>query len=642
MIKKKVLIVEDEYVEANDLLLIVEKAGYAVTGIARSVQQAIELAEKQRPDLALLDITLKGKQSGIDLARLLGPMNIPFIFLSANCNAETLEAAKRTQPYGYLLKPYRTEDVLIAMGIAEYRHENHMEGLIRQQALIEEQLNGIETTGADLPQRLLRIGKVLQSYLPFDYIGFEWYGAGGGNVERCGYHRMGFDEYERIAESGLLETRGGWVESEPGFETTAMRQPVFGDLADLGRRISKAQTTIVSKLRMGSLLMIPLDPDSANHFRMYLASRLESMYRSRHRDLASRLQANLTNAIRNVLGMRRKRHAEVNRLEPNTKDEREEAFAGIVGNSHLLLHVFDVIKQVAPIDSTVLILGESGTGKEKIAESIHRLSGRREGPFVRVNCAGFPPSLIESELFGHEKGAFTGAMERRIGKFEQANGGTIFLDEVGEMPLESQVKLLRVLQERQIERIGARAVTDVDIRIIAATNRNLEREVADGRFRLDLYYRLNVFPVELPPLRDRVEDIGKLTRHFIARFRQRTGREIRDIHPDALARLEAYQWPGNVRELEHLIERSLVLCKSEVLEQVMLPAPAIVNMPGPGNASQSTIKSLKEFEKEYLMAVLKSCHGRLSGRKGAAAILGIPPTTLHSKLVKLGIKSRGE
>ncbi len=645
MTKKNVLIVEGEQAEANDLQLIVEKAGYTVTGIAHSVSHALELAEKRQPQLALVDITLKGRKTGIDLGRLLGPLNIPFIFLSANCNADILEAAKRTQPYGYLLKPYRANDLLIAMEIAEYRHENHTEGLIRQQSLIEDLLSDITATGRDLPERLLRIGNILQAYLPFDYLGYEWYGDKGGEGGHCGYYRVGLDEYQPIDIEGQKAPCETSIGFGAGPEPTPMREPVSGNVStgEFGRRISKLQASIVTKLMMESLLIVPLDPGNGRHLRMHMASRQPDMYKGRHLELVGRLQANLTESIRNIFGMHRRRYPVTTDPKSGSQPETDADFEGIVGNSPLLLHLFDEIRQVAPVDSTVLITGESGTGKEKIAESIHRLSSRKDRPFIRINCAGFAPSLIESELFGYEKGAFTGATERRIGKFEQADGGTIFLDEVGEMPLESQVKLLRVLQERQIERIGARTVTSIDIRIIAATNRNLEKEVADGRFRLDLYYRLNVFPIELPPLRDRVEDISKLVRHFIARFRQRTGRTVSDILPEALQQLKAYHFPGNIRELEHIIERSLVLCKGDILEHVMLPAaarpvtPSQVPTEGPGR-----IKSLKEMEKEYLTIVLKSCDGRLSGKNGAANILGIPSSTLYSKLLKLGIKSRAE
>jgi len=644
MTKKNVLIVEGEHIEAIDLQLIVEKAGYTVTGIAHSVHQALELAEKRQPHLALVDIKLQGVKTGIDLGRMLGLLNIPFIFLSTNCNPDTLEAAKRTQPYGCLFKPYRAKELLIAMALAEYRHEHHIEGLIRQQSLISDQLSAIAAADMDLPERLLAVGKIIQAYLPFDYLGYEWYGGNEGESGRCGYQRVGLNEYARIAMKGLRECSGTDIGSGVGQGPATMREPVSGNIStgELTRRISSVQADIINTLMMESLLLIPLDAGNGTHFSMYLASRPADTHKEKHRELASRLQAGLKEGIRRILGVNRCSSPGSIHARSGAAAETAGAFEGIVGNSPLLLRLFEEIRQVAPMDSTVLILGESGTGKEKIAQSIHRLSDRKTGPFVRVNCAGFPPSLIESELFGHEKGAFTGAMERRLGKFEQANNGTIFLDEVGEMPLESQVKLLRVLQEREIERIGSQTTTSIDIRIIAATNRNLWQEVAAGRFRQDLYYRLNVFPIELPPLRDRAGDICKLTRHFIARFGQRTGKKVRDIHPTALLQLEKYSWPGNIRELEHVLERSLVLCKEEVLEMVMLPPEGCSEISTPRSEERSKIKSLKEMEKEYLIAVLKSCNGRLSGKKGAASILGIPSSTLYSKLIKLGIKSPGE
>jgi transcriptional regulator with GAF, ATPase, and Fis domain len=231
----------------------------------------------------------------------------------------------------------------------------------------------------------------------------------------------------------------------------------------------------------------------------------------------------------------------------NSEPHPSEGLTGIIGKSPNMLKVFELVKEVGPLDTSVLILGESGTGKEGIATNIHRLSPRRNKPFVKLNCAALPPNLVESELFGHERGAFTGAFDRRIGKFEQADGGTLFLDEVGEMPASLQVKLLRVLQEREIERLGGKETIKVNVRIIAATNANLEKGIAEGRFRLDLYYRLNVFPVVLPPLRSRKEDIPLLTDHFIRMYASKTNRKTEGIARDALSRLMDYAWPGNVR-----------------------------------------------------------------------------------------------
>jgi len=291
------------------------------------------------------------------------------------------------------------------------------------------------------------------------------------------------------------------------------------------------------------------------------------------------------------------------------------------------LTVFDHLSLVAPSDTSVLILGESGTGKERIATSIHQLSPRKRKPLIRVNCATLPANLIESELFGHEKGSFTGATDKRIGRFEQADGGTIFLDEIGEMPVELQVKLLRVLQEKEIERIGGQSSIKINVRIIAATNRNLEKEVAEGRFRLDLYYRLNVFPLLLPPLRDRKEDIPALVQHFIRQYNQKTGKKITGLSAQALSSLLGYHWPGNIRELEHLIERSVLLTKGSLIEDIVLLNTGQTAVP----PEEQRIKTIDENERDHIIAVLKKCNGRIWGAGGAAEVLSVPPTTLNSK-----------
>ncbi len=298
-----------------------------------------------------------------------------------------------------------------------------------------------------------------------------------------------------------------------------------------------------------------------------------------------------------------------------------------------MLELFEQIEQVAPADTSILILGESGTGKERIADSIHHLSPRKDRPFVKVNCAALPSTLIESELFGHERGSFTGAMDKRIGKFEKADKGTIFLDEIGEMPLDLQVKLLRVLQEKYIERIGSRDVTKVDVRVIAATNRNLEKEVAEGRFRLDLYYRINVVPLSLPPLRERIEDIPLLVDHFIKYYNRKAGKKITGLSDKVLKNMIAYHWPGNIRELENVIERSVLLAKGTIIEDTLLPV-----VPKKDIAIESRMKTIYENERDYIIAVLKKSNGRIWGVGGAAEILNIPPTTLKSKMKKLGIE----
>ena len=443
--KEKILIVEDEFIVANDLKIMLKKAGYSITGIASSVVQARKSIAEKRPDWVLLDIMLKGDLTGIDLAWELREMKLPFLYISANTNQTTLEAVKETQPYGFMVKPFRERDLIVMLDIARYR----------------------------------------------------------------------FD-------------------------------------------IEKGDDSLKSPTR--------------------------------------------------------------------------EAIDGIVGKSTVLQHVVEKVKVVAPTDTSVLVIGESGTGKEKIAHAVHELSDRKTRPIVVVNCAALPHSLIESELFGHEKGSFTGANTQRIGKFEQADGGTIFLDEIGELPLDSQVKLLRVLQEKEIERLGGNKTLKVNVRIVAATNRSLEKEVAEGRFRLDLYYRLNVFPIELPPLRERKEDIVLLANFFLNKYASASRRNVSAVSDQALEQLLNYQWPGNIRELEHLMERSVLLAKTNTIESFDLPKTT-----GSQTGNSGQLKSMEEMEREHIMNALHSCNGKVSGTGGAAELLKIQPQTLYSKMKKLGI-----
>ncbi|GGB02537.1 hypothetical protein GCM10011511_27270 [Puia dinghuensis] len=295
-----------------------------------------------------------------------------------------------------------------------------------------------------------------------------------------------------------------------------------------------------------------------------------------------------------------------------------------------------MVSQVAESPSTALISGETGTGKELVARAIHRLSQRNDRMMIKVNCAAIPANLIESELFGHEKGSFTGATERRIGKFELAHKSTLFLDEIGELPLQLQSRLLRVLQEREIERIGGRTVIKTDVRIIAATNRDLQKEVIAGNFRSDLFYRLHVFPIQIPPLRDRKEDIPGLAAHFLVKHARKGSQSPTSISPRVMRQLMAYDWPGNVRELEHLIERSVLLTFGAVVDKLylQLPKPVASDISVAGRR----IKTIEEVEREHILAVLKLCDGKISGEGGAAEKLRIAPTTLSSKIKRLGIK----
>jgi PAS domain S-box-containing protein len=342
------------------------------------------------------------------------------------------------------------------------------------------------------------------------------------------------------------------------------------------------------------------------------------------------------------------------RLEAQTTyliDEIKEAhnFEEIVGQSRALAEVIENVKLVASTDSSVLILGETGTGKELVARAVHSNSERRNRPLIKVNCAALPVGLIESELFGHEKGAFTGATDRRIGRFELAQGGTIFLDEIGDMPPDLQVKLLRVLQEHEFERLGGANLIKVDVRVIAATNRDLPRSVSEGTFRQDLYYRLNVFPVQLPPLRERREDIPPLVHYFVRRFSLKIGRKITRIQRETMDRLVSYSWPGNVRELENVIERAVILSRGIELEVApdVLPeiAPvaltqAAAPLPAPDERGPAipSPQSIDQVERNHILEVLMRTNWRIEGADGAAALLNLNPSTLRSRMKKLGVQ----
>ena len=307
----------------------------------------------------------------------------------------------------------------------------------------------------------------------------------------------------------------------------------------------------------------------------------------------------------------------------------EHNFEEIIGQSELLNSLLLKVEQVAPTDTTILITGETGTGKELIARAIHHASPRKDRPLVKVNCAALPANLIESELFGHEKGAFTGATTKQIGRFELAHRATLFLDEIGELPLELQAKLLRVIQEGEFERLGSSRTIKVDVRMIAATNRNLEEEVHAGRFRQDLYYRLSIYPLSVPPLRERPGDIPLLVQAFVQKFNKKLGKSIEKIPQKTMEALQHYSWPGNIRELENVIERAFITTQGEVLRVELPETPAF---------AVEVTNTLEEVEREYIIQVLTSKNWRIEGPKGAAVLLGLNPSTLRARMRKLDIQ----
>jgi DNA-binding NtrC family response regulator len=639
--KEQILIVEDQFVEADYLRLLLEQAGYSISGIARSLSQAQEMIKKERPDFVLLDIFLKGKETGIDLARLLAADNIPFVYLSANSNEDVLNAAKQTQPYGFLVKPFREKDLLVALEIAKYRHAHSVESRYGREAELRKTLKIISSDAGTAVQKILKIVSALQTLIPFDFLTVGLDNTAHPAFKGMCFLRIGFDEYQILGIDEVSIITGKSTEELFSLQSKKEVPEIEMFYDDAAFQNICLQPSLVAlfanTFQLKSYFKMPMSILNGIPFSFGLYSRRPEAYSAEQVDLFERLQFSLIRSMEKIWQDEMENN-KMPRPETTTAKQAnaEEGFDGIVGKSHLLLNVFDHISQVAPSDTSVLILGESGTGKEKIANCIHNLSFRKDKPFIKLNCAALPATLIESELFGHEKGAFTGANDKRIGKFERADRGTIFLDEVGEIPVELQVKLLRVLQEKEIERVGGRDTIKIDVRIIAATNKNLEKEVAEGRFRLDLYYRLNVFPITLPALRDRKEDIPALAYHFMNHYSHKAGKKISGISENVLMKMMAYNWPGNIRELEHLIERSVLLAKGSVIEEILLPA--VEKKDSISVPEDTAMKTIIENERDYIISVLRKCNGRIWGPGAAAEILNINPSTLKSKMKKLGIK----
>lgn len=635
--KESILIVEDEFIVANDLSLILRKAGYLVCGIAATVTEAKKLIDKHSPTWVLLDIFLQDGSRGTDLADFLTAKKIGFVYISANTNQKILEIAKQTQPYGFLVKPFRENDLLIMLDIAQEKHKQNLEFELQREFMLKKQINAAIHSFSEDDQKLAEIPFGFQGVIPFDFMKLTTPSTAKTPTRDFHFMRTGFNEYQTFKNSELPESMAlakkdlqTYKPKLPEYKKAVFyndmvfRQHIFNDPWE---RILTSHFTFQSKLSFPVLL----NNDTYGALTFY--SRKTDGYSSANLAVLQNSEAliktfleqfSTTDAIDRIPGS-----------QPAKLTVAPAAFDGIVGNSPELLKVLDNIALVSQSEISVLITGESGTGKEKVAQNIHKLSNRKNKPMVVVNCAALPHELIESELFGHVRGAFTGAIEKRTGKFELANGGTIFLDEIGELPLDAQVKLLRVLQEKEIDHIGGRQPVKIDVRVIAATNRKLEKEVAEGRFRLDLYYRLNVYPIDLPPLNARKQDIPLLAAHFLQVFAKDTGKQISGFSSKALGQMQSYNWPGNIRELAHLIQRSMILATGPTITQIPLP-----EMTRAEKIAQKDIelKTLEQVEMEHILGILKNCNGKVCGPGGAAEILGLPPSTLNSKIKKLGIK----
>lgn len=474
---------------------------------------------------------------------------------------------------------------------------------------------------------LAAISASLGQIKEYDYAGLALYDPG---VQKLRVYALPSVSHGKLVHEELLLS----LENSPaGWAFKARRPLVLNHVHEEGRPFEIPAQLVTQGVR--SACRIPLIGRERVLGTLNLASLHESAFSEDDVKLLSQVANQVALALSNTLSFRQlaeqkeKLALEKQYLEGEIRSR--VSFGEIVGESAALKEVLQQVETVAPTDSTVLVLGETGTGKELIARAIHDLSHRHDKTFITVNCSALPSGLLESELFGHEKGAFTGAASRKIGRLELAHRGTIFLDEVGDIPLDLQPKLLRALQEKQFERLGSAQTITVDVRLIAATNRDLESMVEEGRFRGDLFYRLNVFPISLPPLRERVEDISLLAKHFLEKYSRQMGKKIESVPAEALQTLSRYPWPGNVRELEHFIERAVVLTSGTVLRVPPLGA-RLKHKPESGPS-----ETLAGAERDHILRILRETNGIISGPRGAAARLGLKRTTLASKMRRLGI-----
>jgi formate hydrogenlyase transcriptional activator len=482
----------------------------------------------------------------------------------------------------------------------------------------------------------------IRSVIAFDRAAFLFYQPESRTLKLVSMASAGESEFFRVGKEYELDESqiSAWVLDHQDVVTR-------GDLQEEPRTLGERRLV---QEGIQSYCVVPLVAMGKSIGTFTLWSETRDRYTQADADLLREMANQIAIAIANM-----KSYEEIKALKGRLEKEnvylQEEIrtvhnFEEIVGSSSALLSLLRKVDQVAPTDSSVLIYGETGTGKELIARAIHDRSNRKDRPLVKVNCSAISAGLVESELFGHVKGAFTGAFERRIGRFELADGGTIFLDEVGELPLDTQVKLLRVLQEREFEPVGSNRSIRVDVRIICATNRNLQDSIKAGTFRSDLYYRLNVFPLEVPPLRERRADIPQLAMFFLSRYARNLGKKIDGISTAATETLTNYSWPGNIRELQNVIERALILCNGPVLEldndvttvSGSFRIPSYQMAETSPSTSESQLKTLNEVELEYIEAVLQQTHGVIEGASGAAKTLGLHPNTLRHRMEKLGIK----
>ena len=503
-------------------------------------------------------------------------------------------------------------------------------------------LNNVLVTSRELPELFRGIVATLQRVIHHDYTSLALLEPTTGLLK---IYALDFPGHEGLVKPEMVIPRG----DSPAGRAIDTGKPLVARGAELDEYASE----VVRLLRaegLQTICCIPLTNRARTFGTLNLASRRLDVFSAADIELVQQVAAQIAIAVENAMAFKEidalKNKLAVEKLYLEEEIRTEFNFEEIIGESGSLKKALAQVELVAPAGTTALILGETGTGKELIARAIHNLSPRRERTFVKINCAAIPSGLLESELFGHERGAFTGAINQKVGRFELADRGTLFLDEVGDIPLELQPKLLRVLQEQEFERLGSNRTQRVDVRVVAATNGDLSKRVAEKAFRSDLYYRLNVFPIQIPALRERREDIPLLVRYFVQKFSRRLNKTVAYVPADAMDALANYAWPGNVRELENLIERAVLLSPGKELRVPLseIKSTSVTDgFPTPGPATTfatttSSIGTLEEAERQHILRALRQTEWRIAGPKGAAALLGMKRTTLQARMRKLGIR----
>jgi transcriptional regulator with GAF, ATPase, and Fis domain len=592
------------------------------------MSEAVDLLAKCAIDIVLLDLGLPDAH-GLDSVRraVAADPDVALIVLTGLEDDALAAQAMKEGAQDYVIKGQMDE--LAVSRFLRFAIERHRleRGLRKraERAMLQEVNNHVLLPNVDIRKLLPAMSTSIQEVLPHDFAGMFLY-------EPC----------QAAVRSQLLEVEGNelheWMnslvalENSPGEAAIRTRKPVLLDqLTETPYALDTMQELTSRGVQSGC--WVPLLSNETAMGGLMVGSSREFAFTQQGVSLLLQVASQISISVQNAPNRQVVEPANTQREAQDdceTDLVLEHRFEDIVGNSPELTRVLRDIETVAPTDATVLIQGETGTGKELLARAIHRLSARHEGTFVKLNCAAIPAGLMESELFGHEKGAFTGAVAQKKGRIELADGGTIFLDEVGELPLDLQPKLLRALQEREIERLGGTRSIPINIRLVAATNRDLAQMVSEREFRSDLYYRLKVFPILAPALRDRRNDIPMLVRHFVAKYSQRMGKTVTDVRPEAMEALVGWAWPGNIRELENFIERAVILTRGSTLHVLVAEL-----QPAAGSVPQTV--TLEEAERTHVLRTLRQAKGMIGGPNGAAKRLAVNRSTLNSKLKKLGI-----